>query len=114
MGKTCIGCGKTVGGLIGAYSVKLMYGEVCLTCNKKLNSIPGYQFLTPSQICDVISGRVKPYEVKAPAGFVNPIESSPSRQPSPPEEIKKYKELLDEGVISQEEFDAVKKRLMNI
>lgn len=31
---------------------------------------------------------------------------------SPADEIKKYKELLDEGIISQEEFDFKKKQLL--
>lgn len=31
-----------------------------------------------------------------------------------PEELKKYKELLDEGVITQEEFDAKKKQLLDM
>ena len=30
------------------------------------------------------------------------------------DELKKYKELLDEGIISQEEFDAKKKQLLNL
>ena len=30
------------------------------------------------------------------------------------DELKKYKELLDSGIISQEEFDAKKKQLLNI
>ena len=30
------------------------------------------------------------------------------------DELKKYKELLDSGVISQEEFDAMKKRLLGL
>ena len=30
------------------------------------------------------------------------------------DELKKYKELLDSGVISQEEFDAKKKQLLGL
>ena len=33
---------------------------------------------------------------------------------SPTEEIKKYKELLDMGIITQEEFDAKKKQLLGL
>jgi len=33
---------------------------------------------------------------------------------SPAEEIKKFKELLDIGAISQEEFDAKKKQLLGL
>lgn len=35
-------------------------------------------------------------------------------QASPAEELKKFKELLDMGVISQEEFDAKKKQILGI
>ena len=30
------------------------------------------------------------------------------------DQIKKYKELLDDGIISQEEFDAKKKQLLGL
>lgn len=38
----------------------------------------------------------------------------PAQASSPVEEIKKYKELLDMGIISQEEFDAKKKQLLGL
>ncbi len=34
--------------------------------------------------------------------------------PATPDELKKYKELLDNGVITQEEFEAKKKQLLNL
>lgn len=37
-----------------------------------------------------------------------------NNKPSPIEEIKAYKELFDEGIITQEEFDAKKKALLDI
>lgn len=36
------------------------------------------------------------------------------QQVSPAEELKKFKELLDDGIITQEEFDAKKKELLGI
>ena len=36
------------------------------------------------------------------------------QQASPAEELKKFKELLDMGIISQEEFDAKKKQLLGL
>ena len=42
---------------------------------------------------------------------------SPAASPaaaSPADEIKKYKELMDMGVISQEEFETKKKQLLNL
>jgi len=113
MGKNCLGCGKALGGIVGAYSVRLLYGEVCLTCNKKLGSIPNNQFLTPTQIKDIIGGRVNKEDVKVSSNFASPGDDVPSKQ-SPAEEIRQYKGLLDDGIITQEEFDAVKKRLLNI
>ena len=112
MGKTCIGCGKAMGGMLGAYGVRLLYGEVCLTCNKKINSIPNHQFMTPNQVKDVISGALKKEDVKVSSNFGEPV--SASHQKSAAEEIREYKELLDDGIITQEEFDTVKKRLLNI
>ena len=41
-------------------------------------------------------------------------QSSAPATVSPAEELKKFKELLDLGVISQEEFDAKKKQLLGL
>ena len=38
---------------------------------------------------------------------------APSSSPSPIDELQRYKDLLDRGVISQEEYDAVKAKLLN-
>lgn len=45
-----------------------------------------------------------------------PAPSSPSSAPvhSTAEELKLYKELLDAGILTQEEFDAKKKQLLNL
>jgi len=125
MATNCIGCGKPIGGVFGAYSVKLLYGEVCLTCNKKLKVVPSYQYLTPVQIKDIINHKVDPRDVQAPNFFVQPEQlmnpGHSSAQPSDahakqsaPDEIRKYKQLYDEGIISKEEFEAVKKKLMGV
>ena len=44
----------------------------------------------------------------------SPAEAPPTPQISAAEEIKKFKELLDSGIITQEEFDAKKKQLLGI
>jgi predicted Zn-dependent peptidase len=36
------------------------------------------------------------------------------QQTSSADELKKYKELLDQGIITQEEFDAKKKQLLGL
>lgn len=43
-----------------------------------------------------------------------PVGGTTVVQASPAEEIKKFKELLDMGAISQEEFDAKKKQLLGL
>lgn len=49
---------------------------------------------------------------------IDEIKSAPTggvvQQISPAEELKKFKELLDMGVITQEEFDAKKKELLGL
>ena len=51
-------------------------------------------------------------------GKIDDIKNSPNgnavQQLSPVEELKKYKELLDLGAISQEEFDLKKKELLGL
>lgn len=39
--------------------------------------------------------------------------AAPSSSPSPVDELQRYKDLLVQGVISQEEYDAVKAKLLN-
>lgn len=47
-------------------------------------------------------------------GQVNHVSSSSLNISSVADEIKKYKELLDSGVLTQEEFDKKKKELLNL
>ena len=54
---------------------------------------------------DYIKERIKFYKEQKNAVFV---------QTSSADELKKFKELLDMGVISQEEFDAKKKQLLGL
>ena len=57
-------------------------------------------------IVDFIKNKIE--EIKnAPVGGI-------VQQVSPAEELKKFKELLDTGIITQEEFDAKKKELLGI
>lgn len=59
------------------------------------------------EVSDYVKERVE-YFHNLPAGGTTVVQASPA------EEIKKYKELLDMGVITQEEFDAKKKQLLGI
>ncbi len=65
----------------------------------------------------------KPDIAQAPAAPVVPVESAVSKAPAaqapslqtiPAEELKKLKELLDMGVITQEEFEIKKKELLGL
>ena len=44
----------------------------------------------------------------------DPVKTAPITQVSSADELKKYKELLDAGVITQEEFDLKKKELLKL
>jgi len=128
MSGKCTGCGKPVGGVLGAYSKKLVYGEVCLTCNKKLSGIAGYQLLQPEQIRDIVHNRVSPQSVSVsqpgappvyqaasqPDPYPYPQQSSSKSSSATPDEIRKYKQLMDEGFITPEEYEAVKRRLLGL
>ena len=68
------------------------------------------------------SGKEKNAEAEIIVAFIkqkiDEIKNAPVggivQQISPAEELKKYKELLDLGIISQEEFDTKKKQLMGL
>ncbi len=44
----------------------------------------------------------------------NAVSNSNSQSTNSADELKKYKELLDSGIITQEEFDAKKKKLLGV
>ena len=43
-----------------------------------------------------------------------PVQQIVEQKPSPADEIRKYKGLLDDGIITQEEFEAKKKQLLGL
>ncbi len=59
------------------------------------------------EVADYCKQRVEAYK----SGKHN---QEPGLQLSPAEELKKFKELLDLGVLSQEEFDAKKKQILGL
>lgn len=61
-----------------------------------------------------IKNRDEIYEVVSKLLMERQTSKTVSNETSPVEDLKKYKELLDSGVISQEEFDAKKKQLLNL
>ena len=65
---------------------------------------------------EIIKEFEKAYEyIKERIAFYKSQKNTPSIHPlSSAEEIKKFKELLDSGIITQEEFDAKKKQLLGL
>ena len=48
------------------------------------------------------------------ANTINASAPTSINEANPIEKIREYKTLLDEGIISQEEFDSLKKQLLNL
>ena len=73
------------------------------------NTIPfrSDQEVEAKEIYDYIIARRA--ELKKPSA-----QATVAQQISPTDEIRKYKALLDEGIISQDEFDAKKKQLLGL
>ena len=55
-------------------------------------------------------GRILP----VPKEYKSLASKSTSNEASSADDLKKYKDLLDTGVISQEEFDAKKKQILGV
>ncbi len=65
---------------------------------------------------EIIAEFEKAYEyIKERIAFYKAQKNAPSNHPlSSADELKKFKELLDAGIITQEEFDAKKKQLLGL
>lgn len=110
----CVGCGKTVGGAIGAFGETLPAGSVCLTCRNKIRGALLYQFLSAEQIKSIIGGTLAVKDAR-PQVFSDLVRAELQAQNlgySAADEIAKYKKLLDDGAISVEEYEQQKKRLL--
>ena len=65
-------------------------------------------------IINIATGNLRPAD-GTPYADENRVFEQPSASAiSPAEELKKYKELLDQGVISEDEFQAKKEQLFNL
>ena len=63
-------------------------------------------------VFDGLSDLIKNFQIQK-TDFVN-AETTVIQQTSNADELKKYKELLDAGILTQDEFDAKKKELLGI
>ena len=74
-----------------------------------LNQIKDYSRCPSCGSIDLVTLTKEEYESAKNANNTPAIQA-----PSPAEELKKFKELLDAGIITQEEFDAKKKQLLGL
>ena len=63
-------------------------------------------------VFDSLSDLIRDYQIQK--ADVSNKETNVVQQVSGAEELKKYKELLDQGIISPEEFDAKKKQILGL
>lgn len=70
------------------------------------------------EVYEVISGLLNQMQTTSPVVPVAPVAVAPQpeidTESNNMEKLKKYKELLDAGIITQEEFDAKKKQLLDL
>ncbi len=64
------------------------------------------------EVFDALSNLIRNFQIQKTD--VNPIKTSVVQSVSNADELKKFKELLDMGIITQEEFDAKKKQLLGL
>jgi hypothetical protein len=106
----CMGCNKPIGGLVGAFGVKLMSGQVCLTCRDKLEKMPNYQLISPEQAKAVIKKETTMQDVAEE--IQRKYNGGSSKSVPPAEEIRQFKALLDEGLITEDEYEHAKNRIL--
>lgn len=83
------------------YSDAIMYHHVHLNSLYETHSYDSYM--------KELNNRIKPVETPA-----KPVVNNSTNNGNKFEEIKKFKELLDMGIISQEEFDKKKKEILGV
>lgn len=59
-----------------------------------------------NELVDQIKSKIEELISRQHTGYINQL--------SPADEIRKYKELLDDGLITQEEFEKKKKQLLGL
>ena len=92
--------------LISAVATSATFNVICVATSA--GQIKFYLVSNYSEIHHELSVLISARQ-KEPATVINPMKTE-----SGADEIKKYKELLDQGIITQEEFDAKKKQLLGL
>ena len=88
-------------GMFSSLTISTSSGRIRFRCLEKRN-----------EVFNELSNLVKNYQISQ--GNTNSHEQTPVGGTSNADELKKYKELLDCGVISQEEFEAKKKQILGL
>ena len=83
--------------------------ELCL----RLEMLTGFNVYTQAKKCQELLDVLRQNKILNRINKAN-VASASTPATSPADELKKYKELLDAGVLSQEEFDAKKKQLLGL
>lgn len=83
--------------------------EICL----RLEMLTGINVYTQAKKCQELLDVLRQNKILS---RINKVSNTPTPAPtvSPADELKKYKELLDAGILTQEEFDTKKKQLLGL
>ncbi len=97
--------------MVSAYSTRKFLSTIAVSTSSGTTKFPlveNYQ-----EIGQVLSKKIN--ERQENAGAIAPAATPTASQPTDiTDQLKKFKELLDSGVITQEEFDAKKKQLLGL
>ncbi|MCM1234598.1 MAG: PH domain-containing protein [Ruminococcus flavefaciens] len=93
-----------------SYSQGMVLGKIDIVNGSEHVLIDNVDKRTAPIMADVIKHESQSYK----ANLYNQNNNSPSSALDPADEIKKYKELLDMGAITEEEFNAKKKQLLDL
>lgn len=91
-----------------SYSKQLVSGTVSITNGANVTGIEKINAIAAPIMAKTI--REQMAAIKSPTQSQTVVQSTPDV----PDEIRKYKQLLDDKIITQEEFDAKKKELLNL
>lgn len=115
MSEICAACGKP----IRLFKIKIKDGFICGVCQDKLplNDYKKKEEYNGEQIREIIRlgeerDNAKPDLIQAALMRVNVNQKK--KEDDKFEEVRKYRQLCDEGVITEEEFEKKKKELLGL
>lgn len=92
-----------------SHSKGLIMGKVAITDGATTRTIDNIPNATVAFFADTVSKEVEIYKQKKNAPIAREVQTI-----SGADELMKYKELLDMGVLTQEEFEVKKKEILNL